>query len=301
MPPTVVKVKMPESPPYAGGTTPATEDLVWIWDVSAGVLRQAPLSDLPFGTGGGGGEPVVSEASPFMVFSTSGNYAWDEDTNTVKISDTRLRNRTLYPVFTTQYGGGEFQPGMISYNPIDPDDESGTKGLLQIAGFQLDPEHHITIVVAGSGSSSDTSYAALQADVALLKQMMAPFKKTATGANGGKVWWIGPADTIPAGWQECEAMRGLFPMAQDPDDAAFNGVIGTTGGAKDVKLVKENIPELDIERPKKIPDVDRGGGGSQWSLDDIETAKVGTPDDDMQRVNIINPHAIGQWIEFVGI
>ncbi|MBD1394255.1 hypothetical protein [Mucilaginibacter glaciei] len=301
-PPTVIKVKMPESPDYPIGEVAAGDDLVWVWDTSAGVLRKSKISDLPFGAGGGGGGgavPVTTQPSPFMVFNDDENYSYDPATNTVTIRDTRLKNRTMYPVFATQIGGGELNPELIIYNDIDPDDD--TKGRLIISNFQLEVDQHLTLIVPGDATGGDSAYAQLKADVAFLKLIAAPFIKTALGANGGKVFWGRPASEIPPGWQEYTAMRGTFPMAQDPDDEDFDAAIGTTAGAKSVKLVKENIPELDFERPRKVDDVDRGGTRSKWSLDDVETGKIGTPDFNMKNVELMNPYRIIMWIEFVGI
>lgn len=301
--------RIPQLPPL--GRAPKAGDLVPVWDGDTSRTTYADVAELPGtgggGGGGGGGGTFTQLATPFMVFPGSPNYVYDAVHNTVTISDVRLLNKTQYPVASTQYGG-EFNMDKLSYYSVDPADN--TKGKVVISDFKLDDNAHITITIPGErDSSGDSNYAQLVADVALLKLIAAPFFATALGPNGGKVFWGMAANLIPAGWQEYQAMRGKLPIAQDPTDP-YNAVtnpdglsraIGSTGGAKSVKLVAANIPELDYLRPKKIPDVDRGTLSSSWSLDDIETGKVGTPDAQMKNVNVMNPYRIVTWIEFVGV
>jgi hypothetical protein len=300
----VIKIKMPDSPPFADGDSVSGDDLTWVWDVSAGKLRQAKISDLPFSNSGGGGgdnDPVITNPSPFMVFNSSDSYSYNVETNTVTISDIRLKNRSLYPVLTTQFGGGEFNPEMIEYVDIDPNDDS--KGQVIISGFQLDEGQHISLIVPGNTSGSDTSYTQLQADVALLKLIAAPFLKTVLGVNGGKVLWGRPANEIPAGWQEYQEMRGFLPMAQDPVDADFGKAIGSTGGVKSIKMKLANL----IEHAHKFIKIQTGGNGttsgyvrgqSQGNIDK-DTEKAGSPDP--EPMNVLNPYRIVMWIEFVGL
>lgn len=293
---------MPESPDYPDGQSPSGDDYVWLWDISTGKLRKSKVSELPFseGGGGGGGE-VVTNPSPFMVFNNSENYSYDEGTNTVTISDTRLKNRTLYPVLASQYGGGEINPELVTYVPIDPVDD--TKGQIIITGFQLDDGQHLSLIVPGNATSSDVTYIQLLADVAELKLLTAPFRKTALGVNGAKVWWIGTVDTIPAGWQECVSMRGVFPMAQDPADDDFKGAIGTTGGLKRVKMKLENL----IEHVHKFIKIQTQGSGTTSGYvrgqvqgnDEKYTESAGSANP--APIEIMNPYLIGLWIEFVGI
>jgi hypothetical protein len=299
----VVKIKMTQSPPFADGDAPVGDDLVWVWDVSTGILRQAAVSSLPFtGGGGGGGGTTTLQASPFMITNDMAAYSYDAPTDSITIKDVRLLNKSFYPVSTTQFGGGDLRLSQLTYQPVSDDP---TKGMLVIAGFQLNDGEHITITIPGSGSSADPVYNQLLADVVELKRMLAPFTPTALGANGGKVWWPS-ANAIPPGWVECVAMRGLMPIGKDGTQADFNA-IGNSGGAKSVKLAANNIPELSttIQRPLKFEDVDRGtnGGHSNWSLDNIETitVKVGTADAGLQKVNTISPYMTGIWIEYIGI
>lgn len=299
--------KIPQLPPL--GRAPKAGDLVPIWDNDRSMTCEVDASQFGTSGGGGGGGTFTQLATPFMVFPGSDNYFYDAGTNTVTVRDVRLLNKTQYPVSSTQYGG-EFNMDAITYNPVDPTDD--TMGSVVIPNFKLDDNAHITITIPGEKDpSGDTTYSKLLADVALLKLIAAPFLVAATGPNGGKVFWGMAANLIPAGWQEYQAMRGKLPIAQDPDDV-YNAVtnpedlsraIGQTGGAKGRKLVATNIPELDFQRPQIRPlgDVDRGALSSKWSLDDIETAQVGTPDEDMTEVNVMNPYRIVMWIEFVGV
>ncbi|MGZ3890172.1 MAG: hypothetical protein ACXVI9_06685, partial [Mucilaginibacter sp.] len=191
----------------------AAGDLVAGWDGLTNKTVAIDVSKLPGnggGGGGGGGATLITVSNPFMVFTDSPNYAYDAGTNSVTISDTRLLNKVQYPVATTQFGGGELNINQMTYFPVDPADD--TKGKVVISNFQLDDNAHITITIPGQKTiADDVQFAQLVADVTLLKVLTAPFKPTALGPFGGKVWWPRSAGDIPAGWQECVAMRGLLP------------------------------------------------------------------------------------------
>lgn len=294
-------VRIPALAPL--GRAAAAGDLVPIWDGVEGATRQVDVSELPGTDGGGGGGTVTTSPSPFKVYTGSANYSYDGGANTVKVLDARLLNKTGYPVFATQ-DNMELDDSQLTYNAVDPDDD--TKGSVVIANFQLDIASHLTITVPSSlDPTGDAIYAALLADVALLKQIAAPFMTTALGANGAKVWWTGGA--IPAGWQECVAMRGLLPLAQDSGsaDPRLTAALGSSGGASLVTLLPTNIPQLSAAGvlPKKIVDVDRGttGGHSLFSLDDAVDLTIGTDGGDLQAVDVTNPYKLGIWIEFIGV
>lgn len=318
--PDPITIKMPDSPPYADGDLPQATDLVWVWDMATGVLRKTPISALPFTDGGGGSGGGAAVPSPFLVTNDSPNYSYDAGTNTVKILDARLLNKILYPVYTTQYGT-EFETSLLTYNAVDPDDD--TKGSVVITGFQLQDGSHITITVPGSTDpASDTVYAALLADVALLKQIAAPFAATILGPNGAKVWWLAGADLIPTGWQECVAMRGVIPLAQDSTsiDPDLTAPVGTAGGAKmHTNSLEEMVPHnhtlatsnstktdndgADPVRSTEVGTVNtKGGIGTDKSIgvtggvpDPITAIPAPAP------FNMMNPYVIGIWIEFVGV
>ncbi|MFD2874032.1 hypothetical protein ACFS5N_16235 [Mucilaginibacter ximonensis] len=301
----------------------ADNDLILVWATEEEKNAIVAVSDLPASTGGGGGgggTSIISVASPFIVVNTSPNYIPDAGANTVKILDERLLNKTQYPVATTQFGGGYFRLNVLAYNSVDPDDD--TKGSVIISGFQLDNGEQIIITLPGErDASSDTEYAQLKADVAMLKAIAAPFIPTLTGPNGGKVWWPKSAGAIPAGWQECIAMRGRLPIAHDPADI-YNAVtnpdglsrpIGTPGGTKmHTNTLEEMVPhEHDIIIPSRDlanysnagPDLTHDGEGDHRTLttesaggvDDGSGNKVAKP------YSIMNPYLIGIWIEYAGV
>ena len=237
-------IKIPGLSPL--GRPAAAGDLVAGWDAVEGRTVGIDIAELPNGGGGGGGGSLVSVPSPFKVYAGSSNYSYDEDLNSVTVRDARLLNKSLYPVFATQLNM-EFDDAQLTYTLVDPDDD--TVGNVIISGFKLDGDAHLTITVPGSlDPSGDATYAKLIADVALLKVISAPFLTTAFGANGGKVWWTG--DVIPAGWQECIAMRGYVPLAQDPADVydettnpdSFDRAVGNHGGNKTINLTVDQLP-----------------------------------------------------------
>src|SRR6185437_15077768 len=218
------------------GRTAAPGDLLMGWDGILNQTRSIDVAELPFTDGGGGGGIFTSVPSPFKVFNYSDNYTYDAVTNSVKIRDTRLLNKIMYPVATTQFGGGEFEDSKLTYTAVDPDDD--TMGNVVISGFQLDDGAHITLTVPGDRDpSGDAVYAQLLADVALLKLIAAPFYATALGANGAKVLWNRPASEIPAGWQEWIDIRGRMPIAMDTGDPDFE-TLGATGGEKSHTLTE---------------------------------------------------------------
>ncbi|MEO7212663.1 hypothetical protein [Mucilaginibacter sp.] len=301
----VIKIKMPESPPFAEGITPTGDDLVWVWGIDDGILRKCKISDLPFSTSGGGGggaDPGITNPNPFMVFTSSDNYAYDADTNTVIVSDVRLKGRVQYPVYVSQAGGGEVNPAIIGYEEIDPEDD--TKGRFTLTGFQLDEGAHLTVIVPVNQNAGDSSLTQLTADVAELKRMMAPFTPTITGANGGKAWYTGDLnDLAGTGWQECVEMRGYFPMHRVEGDADFGGNVGTDGGAKGVKMTLGNL----ISHVHNFIKIQTQGSGvtsgyvrgAVQGNDTKATEATGSADPDP--IKTIPPFLIGHWIEYVGI
>lgn len=291
-------------------------DVFMIWGDAEAQNFRLPKSKLPAGVGTGGDtggttSPIVASPSPFMVFNNGVNYHYDEPTNTIIISDERLLNKTLYPVSCTQFGGGELRTDILTYDLVDPNDD--TKGKLVISGFALADGEHITINVPGEiTSSSNSIYTNLLADVALLKQIAAPFMTTVLGANGGKIWWPVAAGNIPAGWQECTAMRGFVPVAQDPADVydaitnpdAFGRGVGITGGRKGFTLTENNIPQIKGTIPGSesgLPHTSGEGAigfGLQKNVD-VPVVDFGKEEPDF--ISSLPPYLIGIWIEFVGV
>jgi hypothetical protein len=301
----------------------ADNDLLLIWATEEAKNFKVEVSKLPAGSGGGGGggsTSIISVASPFLVSNASPNYSYDAVTNSVKITDERLLHKTAYPIATTQFGGGYLRQNLLTYNSVDPDDD--TKGSVIISAFQLDNDEQIIITLPGErDADGDTLFVQMMADVAFLKLIAAPFIPTLTGPNGGKVWWPKAAGEIPAGWQECVAMRGVLPIAQDPADIysavanpdGLSRPIGTKGGAKmHTNTIDEMAPHThDIIIPSRDltnwansgPDLTHDGEGDERTLTTEEAGGVddGAGNKVAKPYSIMNPYLIGMWIEFVGV
>lgn len=69
-------------------------------------------------------------------------------------------------------------------------------------------------------------------------------------------------------------MGGRVAVGYDPGDTDYDNA-GDIGGSKTATLIKANIPVLNVDRPLKINDTDRGGSASNFSLDNVETVNVG--------------------------
>src|SRR3569833_1720202 len=103
----MAKKKIPELPLLNRDAVEG--DLVPGWDGQANKTVAIDVTRLP-GSGGGGGGGIggtyTTVASPFNVTTLTANYHYDEETNSVTISDERLLNKIDYPVLSTQIGGG---------------------------------------------------------------------------------------------------------------------------------------------------------------------------------------------------
>ncbi|MDO3641981.1 hypothetical protein [Mucilaginibacter sp. L3T2-6] len=293
------------------GREPAAGDLVHVWDGQLGKSTQVDVTDLPGGGGGGGGS-YVAVSAVFMVTTGFAGLSYDAGTGATTIKDERLLNKTDYPVSTDQFGGGDFHLSALTYNPVDPDDD--TKGSVVIAGFQLDDAAHITIIVNGSrDASGDSEYNQLLADVALLKLVCAPLLTTALGANGGRVWWTGALADIPAGWARDTDWQGVVPVALDPDDDDFKTMGAAAGSKTHTNTLEEMVPHThDVDIPSRDfanaadngPDLtsDPAIIGTHRTFTsnptggyDPGTGKVAKP------YSIMNPYKVGCWIKFIGI
>jgi hypothetical protein len=289
----MANLKIPQFPPL--GRTPTAGDLLLIWDGVLSKTTNVDVTGLPYGEGVG--TVATALGSPYKVRNTDPNYAYVG--TSVVITDPRLLGKSDYVVSTTQLNI-EFDDYQITCDPI--------AGSVTISNFQLQDGSHITIYADGVTTTSAAEfYASLVAQLTLFAQMLSPFATTAFGANGAKVWWIGTPDTIPAGWQECIAMRGYIPIAQQPADVydptanptGLSQPIGTTLGAKTNTLVGDNIPPFTIP----VGTDNKGGSGGYPVLSthnveglfDIPAGGAGTG------FSVLNPVCIGMWIEFIGV
>lgn len=278
--------KIPQFPPV--GRTPAAGDLLIMWDNVLSKTVNVDITDLPYGEGGGGGGTSVVLGSPFKVRNDDATYHFD-GTNTI-ITDPRLLGKSDYVVSTTQLGI-EFDDDQIECDPI--------VGCVTINNFQLEDGRHVTIYADGvTTTSASEFYASLTAQMTLFQQMLAPFTPSALGPNSGKVWWTAGADTIPIGWQECIAMRGMMPVHQDTTNAAI-AVIGTQAGSATTKLLPDNIPPFTIP----IGTDNKGGGGgypvlSTHNVEGIFNLNGGGTG---SAFSTLSPCKVGIWIEFIGV
>lgn len=311
----MANIKIPQLPPL--GRMAAAGDLLAGYD---GVLAKTvfvDVAELPFGAGGGGGWPVTVLGSPFKVRNTDDSYAF-VGADTV-ITDPRLLGKTDYIVSSTQ-NNMEFEDDQMTCDPV--------AGSVTLLGFQLQDGSHVSIYADGVVSASASSlYATLTAQILLLQQMVAPFATTAFGANSAKVWWIGPASDIPAGWQECTAMRGYVPIAQDPGDVydattnpdGLSRAIAVTGGTKyhtnslgemvphNHTIATSNTRQNGSDAADPVRSTDPGSANTQGSIGTGKTIGVtgGTPDPitgipSPAPFSMMNPYLIGIWIEFIG-
>lgn len=318
----MAKKKIPELPLL--NRDAAEGDLVAGWDAQTNKTVAIDVTKLPGNGGGGGGGdaiPVTTVPSPFMITNGDESYTYDAENGISKITDARLLNKENYPVSTDQFGGGDFHLSQITYNAVDPDDD--TKGSVLISAFQLDDGAHVTLMPSGEISSdSNAEFAQMKSDVTLMKLVLAPLMTTELGVNGAKLWWIRPVSEIPAGWQICEDMQGLMPIAQDPDDAynaatnpdGLDRAIGTPGGGKSHTISIEEIPpHMHGMDKENVAGGVSGIAGDAWGQgngghypDGTGTGSAGGYDPgDGNKVakpfSIMNPYIIGVWIEFVGI
>jgi hypothetical protein len=115
----------------------------------------------------------------------------------------------------------------------------------------------------------------------------------------GIIMWSGLVANIPVNYKLCDGtngtpdLQGKMIVGYNPADAQFN-TVGNTGGNKTATLLNANLPPIAIERPKKINDVDRGGGPSNWSIDNIEIINVGGTSDPF---SVMNPYYVLAFIQ----
>lgn len=297
-------IRIPQLPGFVDGDAPAQDDLLIVYDSSTGVTRKATIAALSFTTGGGTGGVVTYTSGLWKVFNYSPGIEYDPAIGNTVISDIRLLGIDDGFVYSTQVAS-EFRAEQLVFDP-----DAGT---LTLQNFELATDEHVTININGAANYAYNS--ALQGAIKTISDtasILAPFQPTVTGANGAKVMWMKPANAIPPGWQECVAMRGYLPMAQDPDDNDFKGSVGVaTGGSKAKKLLMDNIPEHDHEQGSEGPNSEFEGGEfiglRNWAsyssgfrvYKKQKTSKAGKADPDA--INLLNPYRIVMWIEYIGL
>lgn len=301
-----IKKKIPDFP--ALGRTAVPGDKVLVWAEEEGKTTYADVADLPFGPGDGGGGPggggtVTYQSGMWKVRTFSGGYNYEPVSGNTIISDLRLIGIDDGVISSTQVGA-EFREDQLEFDPV-----AGTVSLLD---FELSPNEHVTININGAANYAyNTALQTALSTITEQAKVTAPFKPTVTGPNGAKILWLRPANEIPVGWQECLSMRGLLPLAQDPDDDELKGTVGVaTGGSKSGKLKLDNIPEHHHEHGSESLYNFFGGGSTVgnriWgngsgvpAYSRQNTGPSGKADPDA--IQWLNPYRIVMWIEYIGV
>lgn len=139
-------------------------------------------------------------------------------------------------------------------------------------------------------------------DVELIKKILAPL------TGGGAIWiWQRPAIEIPEGWAEVTIMEGKTIVGRKDGDSDF-GLLLQTGGNKTSTLVSQNIPKhrFKITLPSNIGGVSGSGGitynGANNNAVDLYTEYYGGEIDGSTRaINTLDPYAVVEFIEWVGL
>lgn len=247
------RVKLPDLPLL--GRQASTDDRMYTWDNARGILCQANIGSMPFaaipGSGGGDtGNIYTVLGSPFKVRISDSNYAYDEPTNTVTITDVRLLGKQDYVVFSTETSN-EFENDRLQYDSVI--------GSVKIVNYKLASDSHITIYADGVVTTAITDYLNQQSvQLAKLIKVAAPFLPSLNSSGvmtnpGGLVAWFRPAIEIPDGWAEWLPGRSMTLVGQDPSDIAsspdnpegLNRPNGSTGGSvAGATLTENNLPLL---------------------------------------------------------
>lgn len=231
-----ITVKLPQLSPYPLDTI-LPEDLIYVWEVATGILRNARVNQMPFGSGGGGGQPALG--SPFKVrFGEEGVIVIDNGDGTfnTKVSDVRLLGKLDYPVNSSQVNNGVYRDDELIYN--------STEGSVTILGLNLSLGEVVVLYPDGlqTGGGSGGSLQGIFDRLDELERKAAPFNTSITDSGGGRVIWGRPANEIPIGWVEDIDYRGKFLRGADPTVTEINES-GKVGGSTTYKLTQDNIPE----------------------------------------------------------
>jgi len=302
-----IKIKLPQLPLYSGAVK--NDDMVYVWEDATGVLKHATVGQLPFGQGGGGGQPLLG--SPFKV-RLGDDQVTISGGNTV-VSDARLAGKTDYPVSSSQLNNAVFRDTEVTYDDVN--------GTVTILDFELQAGEVLVLYpdgVAGGGGGGGSLQPILDR-LAALESMVAPFIPTGSGENHGRVWWTGPLSDIPLGWAIDEDWNGRVPVGYDASATEFN-VMGKTGGVKDVQLSANQQGEIEFQFQ---PDHSQGSssvrqirgirakpkGASSWSFSHEVSppayqwsgSNYVRPGEATESHTNLQPYRVGCWIKYVGV
>lgn len=295
-----IKIKLPQLPLYSGAVK--NDDMVYVWEDATGVLKHATVGQLPFGQGGGGGQPLVG--SPFKV-RLGDDQVTISGGNTV-VSDARLAGKTDYPVSSSQLNNAVFRDTEVTYDDVN--------GTVTILDFELQAGEVLVLYpdgVAGGGGGGGSLQPILDR-LAALESMVAPFIPTGSGENHGRVWWTGPLSDIPLGWTIDEDWNGRVPVGIDTNQAEFNE-IGKPGGGKTHTMESQHMPPHshglggNVIRLSGGTTPSGGGDTSRRSLPSgqfdyvTQTQSFGGTDGAAQAFSIMNPYRVGCWIKYIGV
>lgn len=295
-----IKVKLPQLPLYSG--TVKNEDMVYVWEDATGVLKHATVGQLPFGQGGGGGQPLVG--SPFKV-RLGDDQVTISGGNTI-VSDARLAGKTDYPVSSSQLNNSVFRDFELSYDSVN--------GSVTILSFELQPGEVLVLYpdgVAGSGSSGGALQPILDR-LAALEAIVAPFVPSGSGENYARVWWTGGVENIPIGWVEDTDWRDFTPI-HAPSPANIGNTVGantrklTTGqqGSFQVSAVSDRTAGAARNNATYNFSFNWGSGsvglnagsGANVPIGPV-TVRLSNADDD---IDMRQKSKYGIWIKYVGI
>jgi hypothetical protein len=138
-----------------------------------------------------------------------------------------------------------------------------------------------------------TSLSDLITDVTELKRKTAIFQN-----DGGMFLWNKPANQIPPGFAEVVEWRGRIPVGFDNTQTEFNE-IGKIGGAKDVQLTANQIPEL-VVRAYSTAGSDVGGGVVTTGNANEGALNIARTIGGNEKVTVLNPYRVIMFIEYVG-
>jgi microcystin-dependent protein len=300
----MIKKNISQLPLKTAALSPTDE--IPVWDTATGTTMKTPVSNLPAGSGGGGGTSTAL-GSPFRVFNGDASYVING--NNSEITDIRLLGKTGYSVTTNEINLYEFHDDELIYDPIN--------GKVTILNYIL-PVGHYNIRIYADGVVIPTSYNSILTRIILLEQIAAPFILLSTGENGGVLIWNKPFNLIPPGWAEVTEMRGRLPMGLDATDTDFN-TLGNTGGSKDQTLTVAQIPAHDHKLFAPSSQTNLGApvgsgsaayngnyGGNPYAYQigaGSGTPTIGTSSatGDGDPHSILNPYRIVQFIKFIGI
>ncbi|MCB6232329.1 hypothetical protein LIS90_13845, partial [Flavobacterium psychrophilum] len=110
--------------------------------------------------------------------------------------------------------------------------------------------------------------------------------------------WDRPANVIPTGWIEYQALRGRMPIGLDPNDPELDG-LGTYDGAKNKRLSIKEMPEHTHGGVPTRVSGEPDAGGLQCNFDLNNTGNT-LPQGSGQEFSIMNPYRVVHFIKYIG-